>query len=712
MSEFKNLTPAEVIKRMKNIPAMSIVGASGAGKTTAASNLLNPDIALYTSIGIGEKSQTTIIPSNFILDSRIEKNYEFALFITKKELDKKLIMGKIFEAIADEFIDNDYDIEDASRTIDDCEWAENFLEPKDASYHLNSIKDELDISKLVELSKEVLRNVNIAFFEQSVSERKSALGKKAPKAKDLKRAVFTEYCLDSDLNVNIANWVQGMESVINNKLKKLFGVENPFVHIFSYTTTDEGKNILVELYNPEKPYSLIIETIDIACRPREEAISTMKQKNPRIPFRMKLMDTIGMTQEGLDEYSLSLGIDRALAKSVNGIILLINLEEREDTIQNICEGLNEKINKLKNKSDVYILFSKGDKLTETKIDKRKAGLKTNQEDYNREIEVILKEISDSIEKYSRLLDSNIAGMRWQSLSYKDESIDPRIIAIKGNNEFSDEERSEYIKYFLPEGLFEFIIDALYEQQLRLLPENSEPILVTVNNIEDNPLKVCILQNKLNDILDEISQYLSANRSVVGQYKGILDEAVYFHSTISTYYYKLKNGQGHTSRAKVYDNISINMKMLIWSALSNHNLNINEILNKGSLDILFDNLEDKEIYNILRKINLDSKLVVKSTADEQKETLKKYYLDLIINNIGWIEYQVLNRVSMNLSYDNEYIKAQIDEIYFKPGISYTETFKRMQSKFREIFASEHFKKMLCEEIGTVVSEIINRGFVVI
>jgi hypothetical protein len=74
--------------------------------------------------------------------------------------------------------------------------------------------------------------------------------------------------------------------------------------------------------------------------------------------------------------------------------------------------------------------------------------------------------------------------------------------------------------------------------------------------------------------------------------------------------------------------------------------------------------------------------------------------------------VLNRVSMNLSYDNKFIKSKIDEIYFMPGISYTETFKRMQSKFREIFGSKHFKEIVCDEINIVVSDIINKGFVVI
>lgn len=712
MHEFKNLTPAEVMERIKNIPTIAIVGASGAGKTIASNNLLNPEVSQYTSLGIGERSQTTNIPSNFILDSRVVHNHEFALNITKKVLDKKLIMGKLFEAVADEFIDNDYNIEDTIKSINDGSWEKGFLEPKDASYHLEAVKEDLDIARLIELTKSFVEKIDIDNFSAAVEEKKKALGQKAPKAKLLKKPVFVEYCLEMEENEEIENWIDNISNVIDDKLKNILGKEHYFNYTFSFSTNDKGRIVLEELYNPDKPYSLVVETIYISCRPRNEVIDVMKQKNPCIPFRMGLVDTIGMTQEGVDEQSLSLGIDRAFAKSVNGIILLINLEEREDTIRSICEGINEKINKLKNNSDIYILFSKGDKLAESKIDKKKYNLKTSQDDYDREIEGILNEISDSVEAYSKMIDSNIAGMRWQSLSYKHQDIDSRIIAIRKNNKFSDEEKVEYEKHFSPDGLFEFIINALYEQQLRLLPKNVKPILLTVNNIKENPLKVCIFQDKLSDKLGEVSQYLSNNRAVVGQYKGIPDDSVYYHSTVTAYYYKLKNGEGHTSRATVYSNISINMKMLIWSALSKHNLRLIDILNSGAIEILFDNLEDKELSNILKGINMDSILMEKSNSNVQREIVKQYYLDLIKNNVDWIGYQVLNRVSMSLSYDNKYIKSKIDEIYFMPGISYSDTFKRMQSKFRDIFGSEEFKLIICDEIAEVISEIVNRGFVII
>ncbi|KEI16745.1 hypothetical protein [Clostridium haemolyticum] len=320
MSQFKNLTPAEVLERSENIPSVSIIGGSGSGKTTTANNQMNSKIALYTSIGIGEKNQTTNIPSNIILDSRIIRDEDFAILIRKKDLDKKLILQKILKAVVDEFLDNDYDVEETVENMKDEKWANKFLEPKDASYHLKLIKDNLNIKKLNESIKELLEQFNLEEFKEKVSERKKVLGKKAPKLKTLKKMVFTEYVLDPNLNNSIIKWIENIEYIIIDKLKKVFKVENPFISSFSHTVEGIGKDILIELYNPQQPYSLVIDYIDIASRPREEAIKIMEKKDSNISLRMKLVDTIGVSQEGIDEDSLTIGMDRSLSRSVNGII--------------------------------------------------------------------------------------------------------------------------------------------------------------------------------------------------------------------------------------------------------------------------------------------------------------------------------------------------------------------------------------------------------
>ncbi|KEI16744.1 hypothetical protein [Clostridium haemolyticum] len=252
------------------------------------------------------------------------------------------------------------------------------------------------------------------------------------------------------------------------------------------------------------------------------------------------------------------------------------------------------------------MFSKGDKLVETKIDKIKTDLTISQKDYDREIEAVLEEISELVDNYSNQINTGVSGIRWQALSYKDQAIDHRIIAIKNNPSFSEEEKKEKINHFLPEGLFNFITDCVYEQQLKMLPKNVKPILVTVNNIKESPLKVTIIKDKLKDILNSISANLSEDNSIVGQYKGNLDSKTeYHHSSVITYYNKLKNGQGHSTRASVYDNFSINMKAMLWNNLEKHKLNLEEILSRAAIDICTDNLEDREIYNIVKNWKIET-----------------------------------------------------------------------------------------------------------
>lgn len=75
------------------------------------------------------------------------------------------------------------------------------------------------------------------------------------------------------------------------------------------------------------------------------------------------------------------------------------------------------------------------------------------------------------------------------------------------------------------------------------------------------------------------------------------------------------------------------------------------------------------------------------------------------------YLVIDKVAKNLSYSNELVSKQIDEIYQRP-ISYDETIRMMQKRFLEIFKKKEFSKLIVEEIEKAMTEIANKMFVVI
>lgn len=79
----KYLSAKETMKRSKYSPSISVVGATGSGKSSLIYSLINSSIAGSISCGIGDTNQTTIIPCNFMLDLRIKSNEECAINLVK-----------------------------------------------------------------------------------------------------------------------------------------------------------------------------------------------------------------------------------------------------------------------------------------------------------------------------------------------------------------------------------------------------------------------------------------------------------------------------------------------------------------------------------------------------------------------------------------------------------------------------------------------------
>ena len=104
------------------------------------------------------------------------------------------------------------------------------------------------------------------------------------------------------------------------------------------------------LFDPYAPYSLIIDHISIACRPRNELIEIAKEKSPDLPFRFCIRDTMGLTQKGIDAASTKDALEAALNCKADAILFLLSLEDRDDTLTECCKALMEKKEELMKKS--------------------------------------------------------------------------------------------------------------------------------------------------------------------------------------------------------------------------------------------------------------------------------------------------------------------------------------------------------------------------
>ena len=111
---------------------------------------------------------------------------------------------------------------------------------------------------------------------------------------------------------------------------------------YSLDDKGDGINVLETLFDPYAPYSLMVDHISIACRPRKELIDIAQAKSPDLPFRFCIRDTMGLTQKGIDATSTKEGLEAALNCKADTILFLLSLEERDDTLTECCRALVEK----------------------------------------------------------------------------------------------------------------------------------------------------------------------------------------------------------------------------------------------------------------------------------------------------------------------------------------------------------------------------------
>ena len=140
----KKITAVSALKRKSSAPQLVVVAPSGSGKSTLIYLLLNHKLIPFMQIGIGDKSQTTIIPCEFCFDERIVDDETFAIQIIKKDFAIKDIHMVLLTVLMDLFGKYDCEVEDTLYAFDDSIF-EKILEPVEASYHLNKLRDRKSV---------------------------------------------------------------------------------------------------------------------------------------------------------------------------------------------------------------------------------------------------------------------------------------------------------------------------------------------------------------------------------------------------------------------------------------------------------------------------------------------------------------------------------------------------------------------------------------
>lgn len=719
--KISTLMPKEAHKRIKSAQSIVVIGPTSSGKSTLIYALVNHRIIKHLLVGIGNKCQTTIIPCNFLFDERIQKNQFFSLQIKPKVFSSKSIHIKVIEMLAKQFVLNEYDVEDTISAIDDSIFS-SVLEPEDASYHLERINHEISIQTFKHTLYKPLCHIekSAISFSERVKSKKKEKDKRKVSIEEIRNIVMEDMWdeIPIEIQKEYQDWLLNIENIIKERLNVHLGTDNGTERINEYSIEKEdilpyGGEILQILFDPYEPYSLIIEEITLACRPREELIEMFDDK---IPLRFCLRDTMGLNQISMDNTSMKDALDIALNCSPDSILLLMNLEERDDVILSCCEAISSKIGKAK-KLDIPInvIFTKADRVISNLINKAdRETVELTQEDYKKHIIDAIASMEKSIDKYLTYLNQDSA--TWLSIRYLEENIDPIQMALKALG-------SNNIENFKRDGLYKKINTILHETQMRILPKGMTcPLFVTVQNTELPAVDIKINSSIISSEFTQIQSMLTQDKAIVNGYQ-ITDTRRIHGRSVVKYYNNLQIGLGYTTRAYVYGNFSINMKGMLRKVLEQNIPDFLTLYEKEVIKTLTNNIDEIELDKIIAELYSNNEIIQHvfsninpaiwdSIPPKEKKVQK---LHLIFKHYFCSSdkyYMLLNKVAYNLSYGNNNIKTMIDAIYVNPNITYDKTIRTMQRAFKQLFGSPIFANLIASEISTAMTELVNKMFIII
>ena len=708
--EVKNnkITALSALKRRTSAPQLVVVAPSGSGKNTLVYLLLNHKLIPYIKIGIGDKNQTTIIPCEFCFDERISNEDTFAIQIIKKDYTSKDIHIAILTIFMDLFGKNDCDPEETLDAFDE-DIFEQIIEPKEAMYHLGNIRAAISLDDLKKSWVSILNYMIENGFRDRVNSRKDELKSKKVKLSEIRELIFEEMFEDMPLEAkaDYITWLNKIGLLIGRMLHDTIGEELFSENMVEYSLTSDnaGSHVLSALFNPQTPYSLIIDQISIACRPRDELIAHKKVAN--MPFRFCIRDTMGLTQKGIDAASTKDALEIALNCKADTVLFLMSLEERDDVLRECCKALMEKKNELKRRGNldtaVYVLFTKADRIVENLVNKCNEGaLYINEKTYIDNIHPVLSSIESMVADYANMIPQEEVG--WISMRYVEDSY-----ILKS---LKDDPRR---RNFEPEGLFERITDFSLKTLQRTLPSDlNNPLFVTPIDPDAPAICVSINKEQIRAELQKMQLSLSEDRDIVNGYI-ISDKTPRLHGrSVSTYWYNLTVGLGHTTRASVYGNFSINMKGLLKKMLI-QSLGAFDVFDKNSaITFTADNLNDNALQEVMSNLLETNDIATglnPALGDRNicLQRLYEFYKEYFRNPSRFAF--LIDQVAYDMSYGNKEIKQKLMNTYNSvPG--YDGAMRKLQATFQEFFGSDDFVKILIEELENVMMNMVNKIFITI
>ena len=163
--------------------------------------------------------------------------------------------------------------------------------------------------------------------------------------------------------------------------------------------------------------------------------------------------------------------------------------------------------------------------------------------------------------------------------------------------------------------------------------------------------------------------------------------------------------------------------MLYRVLCEHVPKFSTLYEKQAVSTNAENLPVEEVNKMVERFDENQAITETAYVDINPEIWKgipenvkmSQKLHLIFRNYFVTSekyYMVMNRVALQLSYKNPYIKKAIDDIYYDYSLTYDETIRGMQFQFKKIFSTDRFFRIIAHEISEAMTDLVNKMFVTI
>ncbi|MFC3749522.1 hypothetical protein [Paenibacillus sp. GCM10012306] len=674
-------------RMQENAPTITVSGPSGSGKSYLLTVVLPETSNKLLARNVGMK-QTTLINTKLMLDGTMNKD-EAVIRVKIRPFDTMLIKPIIHEMILDVIFENRDELEELEL---DEDVVYNVLNPRNRAYHFAEFVQTHSGEQGCP-DQEILRKLLQRFFDGLIPEIKEAVKEKEketktvypkPKKKEIYEMVIQERLGEGEvqsLENEVYTWFMQLYSFVKGEILKtceFLDSEQVYAVVEDRVESDSIKNLIQDTYDVDSPYSLVIEELSYCVQPSTPFVVAFEEayreeaKLGKV-LRLNILDTPGLTQTGETKEEMQEVLQQVMGHQSDAYLFLCSTDERPVVYENMKELLIKRREKfqelpiklLRTKVDLNLYeLMKQDHLmdvgrpeftdTEALFYAEKA-----YEKFTQAIEAENVELSESLGVYNPLDFISLDFTRLRSLAWSFFENKPTI----------EKEKLFHILFDLSRKVHDAHMPSYAGRRYLQVKELDEPALLVKMNKE------------MEQLLEDFAAHMKLmnSREYQGNYYQFESKKKLYHGrSVYTGLRKARIGEGHETRATVYENFNIHVRSMIqkWTTAFIQNRSV-------VFDVSFENIRDSETK---RLAEIEAPQVLRDIFRQQLS-------------------QILYRIGKALSYDG--MKIEIEDIYAKhaPDQAFRNNMRLFYAKFSdEMYWKEGLSRFLQQELNQLLSRM--------